>query len=487
MAQDMILGVDVGTTAVKLGLIGANGAAGATLSHAYPTSRPHPERAEQNADDWLARVQRGITEACMGLAPSRLAGVGLTSQVNTHVFVDAAGRPLMPAMTWQDGRAGAEAAELDAMISPGQKTAWWGAPMPIDASHPLARMLWVQRHHPQVWAQTAMVLLPKDYCLLHLTGTPATDPLSNFGLVDGMGHYIAALLDLVPGAAERLVPLVPPTGIMGQMRAGGPLAGCPVACGTMDAWAGLVGCGGARHGAQIYLSGTSEILGVSQRRVVPTPGVVVFPEHGGIRLHAAPTQSGGDAAAWFAGVSGQSVAALSDLVAASPRGAATPLFLPQLAGERAPLWDTSLRAGFLGVSRSTGTADMARAVFEGVALSARHALGPLRASSGVGADTVLCGGGGFRSAVWTQIRADVLGCALQPIAAAEPGVMGAALLAMVAVGHHGTLEAAWGATACLGPLVTPDLAMAARYDDLFGIYTQAITTAHTVTKQLAEI
>jgi len=486
MTDDLLLGLDVGTTSIKAALIGGDGAVVAHVSYPYVTTRPRAGWAEQNADVWVTQIRRAIGAVCDGIDPARVLGVGLTSQVNTHVFVDATGRPLMPAMTWQDGRAELEAAELDARITAAQKIAWWGAPMPIDASHPLARMLWVQRHHPDIWAKTAHVLLPKDYCLLDLTGEMATDPLSNFGLVDGRQGWIAPLLALVPGADGRMARLVAPTQTMGRMRDDA-LKGRPVACGTMDAWAGLLGCGGARQGAQVYLSGTSEILGVSSRNVTPTPGVVVFPEQGGIRLHAAPTQSGGEAALWFAGITGQSVEALSGLVAARPRTPATPLFLPQLEGERAPLWDTSLRAAFLGLSRSSTPADMARAVFEGVALSARHALGPLRTSAGVGADSILCGGGGFRSPVWTQIRADVLGAPLHPIAAREPGVLGAALMAAVAVGLHPSLDAAWDATARLGELVTPNPAMTARYDDLFGIYTDAITTADSLTKRLAQI
>lgn len=486
MAGDLILGVDVGTTSIKAGLIGEDGAIVADASYPYVTARPRAGWAEQSADIWVTLVSRAISAVCDGLDPGRISGVGLTSQVNTHVFVDAAGRPLLPAMTWQDGRAGAEAAELDALITPAQKTLWWGAPMLIDASHPLARMLWVQRHHPDIWNKTAHVLLPKDYCLMHLTGALATDPLSNFGLVDGGQGWIDELLGLVPGAQDKVAPLLAPTACMGAMR-NDALRGRPVVCGTMDAWAGLLGCGGARQGAQVYLSGTSEILGVSSRHVTPTPGVVVFPEQAGIRLHAAPTQSGGEAALWFAGVSGQSVEALSALVEGTKRSQATPLFLPQLEGERAPLWDTTLRGAFLGLSRSTTPAAMARAVFEGVALSARHAMGPLRASAGVGADTILCGGGGFRSAVWTQIRTDVLGVPLQPIAAREPGVMGVAMLAAVGAGMHATLDAAWSATARLGTLVEPNPGMAACYDDLFGIYTDAITTAHTLTKRLAQI
>lgn len=486
MAGDLILGLDIGTSSVKAALIGLDGAVAAHASYPYVTTRPRTGWAEQNADVWVTLVRRAIGAVCDTVGPGRVLGLGLTSQVNTHVFVDAAGRPLLPAMTWQDGRAGDEAAELDALVPATQKIAWWGAPLPIDASHPLARMLWVSRHHPGVWEKTAHVLLPKDFCLNDLTGDLATDPLSNFGLVDGGQTWIAPLLALVPGAADRLAPLRMPTQTMGQMR-DGTLGGLPVACGTMDAWAGLLGSGGARQGAQVYLSGTSEILGVSSRHVIPTPGVVVFPEQAGIRLHAAPTQSGGEAALWFAGICGKSVEALSGLLAATPRSAATPLFLPQLEGERAPLWDTSLRAAFLGLSRSTSTADLARAVFEGVALSARHALGPLRTSAGVGADVVLCGGGGFRSGVWTQIRADVLGVPLQPATSHEPGVLGAALMAGVAVGLHDNLHDAWAATARLGALVEPDPTTTARYDALFGLYTDAIATADTLTKRLAQI
>ena len=93
----------------------------------------------------------------------KIAGAALTSQVNTHVFVDRNGRPLMPAITWQDTRAAYEAAELDDQLNEEDKIAWLGAPIPVDASHPLARMLWVQRHAPEIWDKTRFVLLPKDF------------------------------------------------------------------------------------------------------------------------------------------------------------------------------------------------------------------------------------------------------------------------------------------------------------------------------------
>ena len=483
----MILGLDIGTTSVKAGLIGAAGEVGPAAMFSYETQRPRAGWAEQSPQDWLALALRAMQQVCAGQDADGIAGLGLTSQVNTHVFVDAEGRPLLPALTWQDGRAQAEAAELDARVTPAQKLAWWGAPMPIDASHALPRMLWLQRHHPDLWERTRWIMLPKDYVLFHLTGEAASDPLSNVGLVDTGQNYIADLFALVPGALSRMAPLVPMTTIAGHMRPDTPLPGRPVACGTMDAWAGLVGCGGAREGARVYLSGTSEILGISSRHVTPTPGVIVFPEQSGLRLHAAPTQSGGEAARWAAGLLGLSVQALSDLVQDTSRSAATPLFLPQLEGERAPLWDASLRAAFLGLSRQTAPADIARAVFEGVALSARHAFGPLQTSAAVSDGVIRCGGGGFQSAPWTQIRADVLGCVLHPLAGTEPGVLGAAQIAAVAFGHHGGLADAFQATARFADPVLPDPTKAGLYDDLFALYTDAIVQTDTLTKRLARL
>ena len=579
---ELILGIDVGTTAVKAGLVDGRGRMVARFREAYPTHRPRPGWAEQDAEDWLRLVDGALAalaggpdggfaakppspaaashagfaakpgdagaepdggfaakppeadrkprdgfaakpldgdaepregfaakppkesaEPARGFAskPPRanpgtsrgfaakpsVAAVGLCSQVNTHVFVGADDRPLMPAILWQDGRAVAEAAELDARVDEASRLRWWGAPLPIDASHPLARMLWVARHRPDVWDRTRWVMLPKDLCLLHLTGEAATDPVSNIGLVDAGLRPIAELLELVPGAAERLAPVVAPDAVAGRMRAGRPFAGAPVAAGAMDAWAGLAGAGGAREGRAVYLGGTSEILGVSSHSVHPTQGAVVFPEALGVRLHAAPTQSGGDAAAWAADALGLPLEAMSALVAATPRGPATPLFLPQLEGERAPLWDTGLRGAFLGLTRSTGRGDLARAVLEGVALSARHALETLDRSAGFRADTVSCGGGGFRSEPWTRIRADLLGRELRVLEAGEPGLLGAAAIAALGVGLYGDLAEAQGALAPVGRIVEPDPGMRGRADDLFGLYLDAVAANRDAGRRLAAL
>ena len=478
---DLFLGMDLGTTAVKAAVLGPTGDCVARFGQTYATQRPAPGQAEQDPDVWMRLIGAALHDFA-GLQ-ARVRFGCLSSQVNTHVFVDAAGRALAPAILWQDTRAAAEAAELDTHLTPAQKIAFLGAPIPIDASHPLARMLWMARHRPEIWANTAMVLLPKDYCLLHLTGRAVTDPLANVGLVGPDLRYVGPILDLVPGAARRMAPLAGVTEVVGRIGPDFALYGVQMVNGTMDGWAGLYGAGAARQGETVWLSGTSEVLGTASDTVTGAPGVVVFPKVGGIRLHAGPTQSGGASQMWFCQMAGISVDDLTAQLAA-PRRHPTPLFLPHLAGERAPVWNPHLRGAFLGLDQGMGLVDLGRAVLEGVALSARHVLTALRASSNVDSGTLTCGGGGFRSDPWGQIRANVVNRPLRRLAVNEPVVLGAVALAACAAGL-GTLAETQGSLARHDTVWHPDPATRGLYDDLFGIYLEATAANADIGRKLA--
>ena len=245
---------------------------------------------------------RVLTE---GVPQGSVAAAGLCSQVNTHVFVDAQGHALMPAILWQDGRCADVARHLDLQVTEADRLSWWGAPLPIDASHPLARALWMKTQHPELWARTRWVMAPKDYCLLQLTGEASTDAMSSFGMVDGRLRYIDALTSLVPGLAERLPPLlgITATGRADQSRTsrcGNSIGGDNDGC--LD---GTAGAGASRDGDAVYLSGTSEVAAIVSPARVPTPGVIAFPDCEGIVLHAGPTQSGGASVAWLSQVLGK--------------------------------------------------------------------------------------------------------------------------------------------------------------------------------------
>lgn len=477
MATECLLGIDVGTTSVKAGIIAQDGTVLNRFSQSYPTDR-QGARVEQNPEDWVRLIDAALAQ----FSGQDVCALGLCSQVDTHVFVGADGRALMPAIQWQDARAQAQAAELDAQVSDAQKIEWWGAPMPIDATRAIARMAWVAQHMPDIWAQTRYVMLPKDYCLYRLTGVASTDPLSNIGLVGPDLAYVDGVFDLVPGARQKMAPLVGVTQIAGEI-ANGPFKGTPVASGTMDAWAGLIGAGGAAEGRTVYLSGTSEIVGISSQTVNPTPGAIVFPNCSDVRLHAGPTNNGGDAQLWFSEVSGVALPDISDMVANCPRSAATPLFLPQLEGERAPLWNADLRGAFLNVSRQTRLRDFARAVQEGVAFSARHILETLQASSGVKSNWIAGGGGGFQSNSWAQIRADIMGVPIRRLVSDQPGVLGAAMIAGLGVGLYADLPEAESLVA-YEPEITPNEQTTARYSAIFDAYKDAIAAQQEITKRL---
>ena len=145
------------------------------------------------------------------------------------------------------------------------KIRWWGAPLPIDASHVLARMAYVARVRPDVWSRTRWVMAPKDYCIFKLTGNVVADPMTCFGIVDQQLQKIAAIIDLVPGAAERLPPIAGFTTQAGIVQTGLPCAGRPVVVGAMDAWSGLLGAQAYAKMARAFTSAAPAKFSASSR------------------------------------------------------------------------------------------------------------------------------------------------------------------------------------------------------------------------------
>jgi xylulokinase len=438
----MLIGIDVGTTAVKAALFDLKGNDVKTFSQRYPTIRPSPGHAEQNPADWMGHVLAALAELGDSVPTGTIKAIGLCSQVNTHVFVDENGKALLPAFTWQDGRAAKEASKLDAQVSNEEKLGWWGAPLPIDSSHVLSRMAYVQHHHAAEWARTRWVLAPKDYCLFHLIGEVVTDPMTAFGVVDGNLAVIPKLIDLVEGAEGRLPPLAAFTKVIGKIRAGLPCAGVPMITGAMDAWSGLLGAGVSDNGQGLYLSGTSEILGIVSCSKAPVPGVIAFPKCEGITLHAGPTQSGGASVEWLSKLISKTPTEISELAAGADTSKLLPMFLPHLEGERAPLWDIHSRASFSGLSSAMGAAELARATLEGVAYSARLVIESLEASACVKPVEFNHSGGGAASDIWCQIRADVLARPVKRMKMLDAGVLGAALMAGTGIGTFRSLQQA---------------------------------------------
>ncbi|MEH3047642.1 xylulokinase [Sphingomonas adhaesiva] len=470
-----ILGVDLGTTSLKGALFEVGGALVGHHGVTYPTMRHADGRVEQDPADWLASFWTVVDRLLDGRDPATLVAVGICSQVNTYAFVDAAGQALAPAITWQDRRSEGEAARLNALVDPDARARWWPSGMAISATHMLPLMAWMAAARPDIWERTAKVLSPKDFLLRQLTGQWTADPLASFDLVDQAGHYIPALLALVPGAAERVAPLASYRSVVGRLSHPR-LPGCSamVVNGTMDAFGCLFGSGVSGPGEGSYMSGTSEIVSLVGDRPGGAPGIVSFAPVDGWHVQAGPTQSGGDTLRWLADLLSLPHAGVIDVAARADRtGEPGVLFLPHLAGERAPYWDAQARGSFLGMTSADGAPDLALAALEGVAVSARLIFERCCAAIGSRPDALYIGGTGNSADLWAQIRADVLGVSLHRVRCLDTGAVGAAIMAGLGAGLFPSIAAASRALVDVTRTFVPDPARAARYATMTARYEAA--------------
>ena len=500
-ARDQLIGLDVGTTSCKAGLFDRRGRLLAQASAAYPVARPQPGWIEQAVDDyWQAAVQclRALL-AAPAADRRRLAALSSCGQTPTMVLLDEHGAPVRPAILWQDTRAAAEAEALARDPGTAVLAEWMGLRWPVDASLPLARLLWLRRHEPHALARTRITLQPKDYVHLRLTGRAATDVWSAKGLVHQGTRRPAAALCAMAGVALDLIPeALLPTAVLGRVTAAaaqetGLPEGLPVVAGWTDGMAAMLGTGAfGVPGIAADVSGTSEVVGITLPAQPATPGPLLaapIVDTGRWVLYG-PTQASGAALGWALQVlrSPASDAAAEErppessemaigsgawlgAVAAVPAGAEGLLFLPYLEGERAPLWDPHARGALIGLRTTHSTAHVLRAVLEGVACSVRHVLAAAEAHGGGRAREVRVAGGGARLSLWNQIKADVAGRPFVPCRVTENGVLGAAILAATGVGLYPSVTAAGEAMVQLDAPVLPTAEHQTTYDRLFQRYT----------------
>lgn len=432
MTEAFLLGIDVGTTTVKAAAYAADGRRLASAARACGARDSDvPGRVEQDPGEWMQAIASVLEEVRHGLPRSECRAVGITSQVNTHVFADAQGTPLLPAISWQDQRCAESAETLNSTME-----SRFNAPLPdrkfrVDTSSLISRAHWVKAHRPKAWERTRYIFSPKDYCLFHLTGVAAADAISSIGLVDDGGSYLEPVTALVDGLSERLPPLRHVTELIGKTGKHFPFGRCPTNVGTMDAWACLYGSGAVRHGDAYEVAGTSEVIGIRSDQSFASEGIVTFPPIPGWYLHAGPTQLGGDAACWLADFLDVPPARVFELAAAAENFEEPLVFVPHLMGERAPFWDAKSKGMFAGFTRRHGQSDLAYAVLEGVAYAARALLGQLEVAAGVTVETIRISGGAARSDLWCQVKADVLDRRLLRLANTDTGTFGAAILAGV--------------------------------------------------------
>jgi xylulokinase len=440
------LGIDLGTSEVKLLLLDAAGTIVGQAGAPLQVSRPQALWSEQAPEDWWQATERAVA-ALRAQHPQAFAAVraiGLSGQMHGAVLLGDEDRVLRPAILWNDGRSHAECAELSAR-APDLHAIAGNLAMP---GFTAPKLLWVKKHEPGIFAQLRSVLLPKDWLRLKLTGEKVSEPSDAAGtlwLDVAARDWSDDLLAACSLSRAQMPRLVESTQVSGWLKpeiatAWGLGAEIPVAGGGADNAVSAIGIGATEPGDGFISLGTSGVLFVVNDRYRPNPASAVH-----AFCHALPNAwhqmsvmlSAASCLAWFVRLSGAAdEASLLAEVAGLPPDAwrDAPIFLPYLAGERTPHNDPFAQGVFLGLTHESTRALCAYAVLEGVAFGLADGLAALQAA-GTEVRQLSLVGGGARSPLWARLMADALGVDIVLHKGSEAGAaVGAARLAWLAAG-----------------------------------------------------
>lgn len=433
-----VIAADLGAGSLRVAAITLDGTILAEASTVMDAATPLPDWFELDAEVWWKALAAGVGRV-LDATPSALSvvAISITGMTRSHVVLGVDGEPLRPAFLWRDRRAQSDADAL-ARDLPATNPA-----IAINPFHPLARLAWMRRVEPDLFARAAVALEPKDFLNFRLTGIAGTDVVVAGRIARFLGAEVPEqsrpllrLLDI-----ERRLPWTLLGPVTARAAPFDRLAGVPVVVGSMDTWSASVGSGAIRAGSAYDVAGTSEVAGLVTATPVAADGLVTVPWGPGLFHCGGPTQSGADAARW-AYDTHRSDGGFEDALDRAGRRTPTtdcPIFLPYLLGERAPLWRADVRGAFFGLGRDTTADDFLWAAMEGVGHAIRDILSGALAAGGVAVEDVRVSGGGARSDAWCQIKADVLGVPLARPREVECGLLGATVAAGVATGAFATL------------------------------------------------
>jgi len=488
-----VLAIDLGTGGPKVAVVSV---AGRIVAHGFAPVALHLLEgggAEQDPDEWWSAIRTAAAQALgtAGVAPGSFVGVGCTAQWSGTVAVGADGRPLMRSVIWMDSRGNrairkAVSGPVNVLGYDPRKLRRWvrstgGAPG-LSGKDPTAHILFLRDEHPDVYRATATFLEPVDYLNLRLTGRTCAsyDSIAVHWVTDNRRvdrvEYDDGLLALSGLDRDQLPDLVPPGTLIGALteEAGADLglpAGVPVAVGSSDVHSSVFGSGAvADFDAHLYIGTSSWISAhVPFKKTSPLTNVASVPAALAGKYVIVDEHETAGACLTFARDTlgfADDLDALNELAAGAPPGSGRVLFTPWLNGERSPVDDHTIRGGFHNLSLATTRAEMARAVFEGVAFNSRWLLGAVERFAGRRFDSLAFIGGGANSELWCQLHADILDREIRQVA--DPvlaNVRGAGLLTLVALGRI-TAEEVPGRVE-IRRVFAPDPSTRAVYDGLF--------------------
>ncbi len=487
----LYIGIDLGTSAVKLLLMEADGKIENIVSKEYPLFFPHPGWSEQNPEDWWTAVVEGLKELTVSCDKSQVAGISFGGQMHGLVILDEKDEVIRPAILWNDGRTTKETDYLNQVIGKDKLSKYTANIAFTGFTAP--KVLWVKENEPDNFARIKKIMLPKDYIAYKLSGTFCTDVSDASGmLLFDVEHkcWSEEMMEICGVTSEQLAGIYESADVVGTLKADVakelslPEA-VKVIAGAGDNAAAAVGTGTVGDGMCNISLGTSGTIFISSNQfgVDKNNALHAFAHADGYYHLMGCMLSAASCNKWW----------MDDIVGehdyAKEQSEITKLgennvyFLPYLMGERSPLNDPYARGTFIGLTMDTTRADMTQAVLEGVAFAIRDSFEVAR-SLGINIERSKICGGGAKSPLWRKIIANVLNIKIDRIESEEGPGYGGAMLAAVGCGEYATVEEAAAKLVKIVDTIEPEPEIAAKYEEKYRKFAKIYPTVKELFRQI---
>ena len=470
----LYIGIDLGTSAVKLLLMDGEGRIQKIVSKEYPLYFPHPGWSEQKPEDWYEQTMAGIKELIAQADKSQVAGISFGGQMHGLVILDSDDQVIRPALLWNDGRTYEECDYLNNVIGK-EKLSEYTANISF-TGFTAPKILWVKNKEPENFARIAKIMLPKDYIAYKLTGVNCTDVSDASGmlLMDVKNRCWSKEMCEICGIKEEMLPKLYESyecvGTVTKEIAGelGISENVKVAAGAGDNAAAAVGTGTVGDGMCNISLGTSGTIFISSKNfgVDKYNALHAFAHADGhYHLMGCMLSAASCNKWWMEDIIG------TDEYAKQQEGIVKlgenhVYFLPYLMGERSPHNNPNARGTFIGMTMDTTRADMTQAVLEGVAFALRDSF-EVAKSLGIQIERTKICGGGAKSPLWKKIIANIMNIKVDVIESEEGPALGGAMLAAVACGEYESVEAAAEKLVKVVDTVEPTPEIAAKYEERY--------------------
>lgn len=505
MSVRYLLGIDIGGTGAKAGLFDLDGKVIGSGYGEYRMISTVPGQAEHNAELWWTESVKAIRQAIKTVDPSEIAAVGV-SCTNGMIAVDDEGKPLMPAIMLWDQRCLPEVQRATEALGADEVFRVTGNPM-APGAYSLPTILWLKHQRPEIFARTRSLMVPGGYLVARLTGEFTIDHTRActtllFDIRKREWHL--PFFEKLGIPVEKLPKPLPSQDIAGMVTKAvaeltGLKEGTPVMAGCMDSIAASIGSGAMEPGDCFVIMGTAARVCaplsepkfdkrfMNCNQVQPDTWLALGAMNGVGSALRWTRDTFGQMERQVADLTGQDVYNLLTSEAASaPPGSKGLVFLPYISGERTPIWNPYARGVFFGITLGHNRADFIRSVLEGAAFAIRHAV-EIQEENGVRIEEMRIGGAAATNAVWNQIIADVVGKPVISMTEMHTEVIGAAMLAGVAVGAYSGYDEAISRVVRLADRFEPDERAHAAYDQLFPIYKELYPDVEPYMSRLANL